>query len=234
MNLKEIFRKILFTMSNFFFPAPEAQKEKEEIKPEPIQHISPTSQKFMWIIDPGHSIHTPGKRSSDGEFLEYEFNRDIVRRMVPLLEKHGVPFLFSLDDYDAIKNDNTSLQERVKRINSFQEPVITISIHSNAQDTHGAPWGEATGIEVWYKQEDAFSRMLAATLQYNLLEALGWKDRGIKPSNRLYLLKKSKSPIVLSENGFFTNQLEKQALMLPEVRQKIAEAHVKTILKINE
>jgi N-acetylmuramoyl-L-alanine amidase len=42
--------------------------------------------KFLWILDNGHSKATPGKRSpklEDGrQFFEYEFNRDIVKRLM--------------------------------------------------------------------------------------------------------------------------------------------------------
>lgn len=30
------------------------------------------------LLDPGHGSNTPGKRSPDGRFLEYRFNRDIA------------------------------------------------------------------------------------------------------------------------------------------------------------
>jgi len=40
-------------------------------------------------IDPGHRKDTPGKRYAD--FLEYEFNDDIAKRLKKHLEHNGLP-----------------------------------------------------------------------------------------------------------------------------------------------
>ena len=33
------------------------------------------------LIEPGHGVNTPGKRSPNERFLEYAVNRDIVQRL---------------------------------------------------------------------------------------------------------------------------------------------------------
>ena len=46
--------------------------------------------KILWILDNGHGIDTPGKRSprlTDGrQLLEYRFNREVVGLILALLE----------------------------------------------------------------------------------------------------------------------------------------------------
>ena len=39
---------------------------------------------MLILIDPGHGIDTPGKRSPDGRFLEYLWNRQIVDLLIDL------------------------------------------------------------------------------------------------------------------------------------------------------
>ena len=45
--------------------------------------------KILWLLDNGHGADTPGKRSpklTDGrQFMEYEFNRNVVSFMMNLL-----------------------------------------------------------------------------------------------------------------------------------------------------
>ena len=52
---------------------------------------------IYWCLDNGHGKKTAGKRSpvfDDGEtqLFEYEFNRDIVRRIIIELDKVGVQY----------------------------------------------------------------------------------------------------------------------------------------------
>ena len=37
---------------------------------------------MLIVIDNGHGHNTPGKRSPDGKFLEYAYNREIATRIV--------------------------------------------------------------------------------------------------------------------------------------------------------
>ena len=52
---------------------------------------STTNGKILWLLDNGHGIDTPGKRSprlTDGrQLLEYRFNREVVSTMYELLER---------------------------------------------------------------------------------------------------------------------------------------------------
>ena len=84
------------------------------------------------LIDPGHGLDTPGKRSPDGRFLEAQFNREISRNIVYELKDRGY-------DAELLVNEATdiSLKERVSRANSHsshlgKDQVIIVSIHANA------------------------------------------------------------------------------------------------------
>ena len=96
------------------------------------------------LLDPGHGLNTPGKRSPDGHFLEAIYNRKIAKRIVAELQNKG---------YDAEllvpESEDISLQERVRRANEHchalgKSNVILVSIHVNAAGD-GTQWMNATG-----------------------------------------------------------------------------------------
>ena len=91
---------------------------------------TPTTWKIL--IDNGHGLNTPGKRSPDRQFLEAIYNREIAKRIVAELQNKG---------YDAEllvpEEEDISLNERVRRANEHcqihgKSNVILISIHVNA------------------------------------------------------------------------------------------------------
>ena len=65
------------------------------------------------LIDNGHGLDTPGKRSPDGTFREAIYTRQIAQRIVSDLQDR---------DYDAEllvpEDDDISLIERVRRVNA--------------------------------------------------------------------------------------------------------------------
>ena len=85
----------------------------------------------MIILDNGHGINTPGKRSPFEPVLyEYEFNRDIVKRISDKLNTLNIPNVILTPE-----EEDVSLSTRVKRANeiySYNPDAILISIHANA------------------------------------------------------------------------------------------------------
>ena len=73
------------------------------------------------LIDNGHGLNTPGKRSPDGQFLEAIYNREIAKRIVAELQNKG---------YDAEllvpEEEDISLNERVRRTNECLTFVLEI------------------------------------------------------------------------------------------------------------
>ena len=87
------------------------------------------------LIDNGHGVNTSGKRSPDGRFREYKYNREIAAAVVEHLKLRG---------YDAEllvpeEEEDISLEERARRANRITcqigRPVtdtFLVSIHVNA------------------------------------------------------------------------------------------------------
>ena len=130
------------------------------------------------LIDNGHGHNTPGKRSPDGKFREYAYNREIAKRIVADLIDRG---------HDAellVPEDNDiSLEERARRVNKIclasgqscptrsgispaptgHHNVILISIHINAAG-NGSKWTNATGWSVYTCKGQTSSDKLAECL----------------------------------------------------------------------
>ncbi len=203
--------------------------------PEPPKHQA----RYMWCLDNGHGKFTAGKRSpkfEDGtRFFEYEFNRDIVKRIIDQLTEKGVKFFNVVPEVDT---DNF-LKGRVDRANAFQSdlPKLFVSIHSNAAPAQSsAHWAVpgAKGMETWYYTGSSRGRKLASIFQKHMVSYTGMVNRGLKSTKKLYVIKNTKMSAVLTENGFYNHKGEAQELMKDEVRQSIADAHVAAIMEVEK
>ncbi|MEM1119626.1 MAG: N-acetylmuramoyl-L-alanine amidase [Bacteroidota bacterium] len=203
-----------------------------EPTPDPVpEQPDPPSQRYLWCLDNGHGKLTAGKRSpklKNGErFFEYEFNRIIVKGIIKELKKHGVRYYNVVPEVSV---DNF-LKGRVLRANNVPSdiPKIFLSVHANAGP---GTWTSAKGLETWYFHGSRTGKKLASVFQQQLVNQLGWTNRGIKsqPTKQFYVLRRTNMPAVLTENGFYNNRKEVYELLKKEVQQKIITAHVDAIL----
>ena len=106
---------------------------------------------FFQIDRNGHGGNTPGKRSPDGRFREYKYNREIARAVVEHLQLRG---------YDAQllvpEEEDIPLKERVLRGNKLScqighpiQETIIISIHVNAAGNGLRPFLISTKIAIF-------------------------------------------------------------------------------------
>jgi N-acetylmuramoyl-L-alanine amidase len=208
--------------------------EKAEVV---VGDIKPAThqQRYLWCLDNGHGELQQGKRAPaqvDGKlFEEWEFNRDIVRRIIESLKLHGVAY------YNVVPETQVDsfLSGRVNRANSKQSslPKIFVSIHANAAGLNapGQFNNGITGLETFHYPGSQSGKRLATTFQRYLVSELGWRDRGVK-EYPFYVLKHTSMPSVLTENGFYTDEEQTRKLLSNEWRQKIANAHIRAILEI--
>lgn len=214
-----------------------------EPKPDPVPEPKPSVKgRYLWCLDNGHGKLTPGKRSplfDDGQtrFFEYEFNRDIVARIKKQLDEKGVQYFITVPEVDI----DDFLEGRVNRANAKKSaiPKIFVSIHSNAAPARSSEsWGpdSVSGIETWFYHGSKTGQKLASVFHEHLIKETGWANRHLKsrPDSQFYVLRKTKMPSILTENGFYNNKAQAADLMKPEIRQKIADAHVKAILEVEK
>lgn len=218
-------------------PAEEEIPAEEETPPTPTHKA-----RYLWCLDNGHGKLTAGKRSPklDDEgtrFFEYEFNRDIVARIIQQLDELGVQYYNVVPEVEV----GNFLKERVARANKKTSNLkkIYLSIHSNAGPSSSVnSWAadNIKGIETWHHHAGGKGKKAAAIFQKHLIEKTGFKNRHLKSQSKkeFYVLRATNMPAILTENGFYNNKKEVKELMKDKVRQKIADAHVAAILEIEK
>ena len=189
------------------------------------------------LIDNGHGLNTPGKRSPDGLFREAFYNREIAKRVVADLSDRG---------YDAEllvpEDDDTSLAERVRRVNSRclllgKQNVILVSIHVNAAG-NGTKWLNATGWSVYTCKGQTGSDRLAECLCQAAIKNFpgrrirtDFSDGDSDWEEQFYILRKSMCPAVLTENFFMDNHSDLEYLQSRAGKQAVVDTHVEGIIE---
>lgn len=192
----------------------------------------------MIILDPGHGHTTKGKSSpvwSDGSQLhEWEFNRDVVRRIQRDLSQLGVKSVILVEEAFDIY-----VRVRAARANEIARQFpgsFGISIHGNASPPKIAGKGE--GWEVWTSPGQTESDKLAT----KLFESAKYYLQGFKMRKdfldgdpdkeaRLAMLVKTTCPFVLTENLFYDNEKECRFMISDYGKELIAKLHVDGIIE---
>lgn len=206
--------------------------------------------KHKWILDNGHGgvedeVYTtcPNWNKHDAStwhkmhvhngvpIYEGEFNRKVVDTIAYKLAGEGIQFEILVPE-----DEDISLKERVQRTNDFyknDKSCIFVSVHGNAFN------GSAKGFEVFTSKGITRSDKIAEKFAIETAKmfpdmVMRWdltdKDRD-KEAN-FYVLKHTHCPAILTENFFFDNPAEAILMMSDEGIDKIAQAHVNAILKI--
>lgn len=184
------------------------------------------------LIDNGHGVETPGKRSPDGSLREYRYCREIAADVVRQLRIHGVDARLLVPEDDDVR-----LSVRARRANSFcdrygTQNVLLVSIHNNAAG-NGSRWMSARGWEAWTSPGETRSDRLATCL-YDAAERLlpsGTPMRGRPGKEASFaILTRTLCPAVLTENLFQDNPSDVAYLLSPVGRAAIARLHSEGIL----
>ena len=188
------------------------------------------------LIDNGHGHNTPGKRSPDGKFREYAYNREIAKRIVADLIDRG-------HDAELIvpEDNDISLEERVRRVNALcsahgKSNVILVSVHVNAAG-NGSKWTNATGWSVYTCKGQTASDKLAECLCEAAIKNFPGKrirtdfsDGDSDWEENFYILRHTLCPAVLTEN-FFMDSLDLEFLQSKTGKQAIVDTHVEGIIE---
>ena len=183
------------------------------------------------------SHNTPGKRSPDGKFLEYAYNREIATRIVADLTDRGHNAQLLVPEPEDIP-----LSERVRRINAHcntlgKSNVILISIHVNAAG-NGTKWLNATGWSVFTCSGQTESDKLAECLCESAIKNFPGRrirtdmsDGDMDWEEGFYILRKSWCPAVLTENFFMDNHSDLEYLQSRAGKQAVVDTHVEGIVE---
>lgn len=148
-----------------------------------------------------HAGHNPDGKiacGASGLIKESTEARVIKDKVIQYLRKAGHTA------YDCTVNDGTSqndvLQKIVKKCNS-KDVNIDVSIHFNAGASDKKGNGKSTGVEVlvYSKESKAYDE---AKRVCDKLASLGFKNRGVKANDDLYVLRKTNAAAMLIEICF--------------------------------
>lgn len=135
----------------------------------------------------GHNSHVTGASKYLNELTE---DRKVKNEVIRLLKAQGHTVYDCTDDAGTTQSAN--LSNIVKKCNA-RSVDLDISIHLNA--------GGGTGVECWIYPNSS-SKDEATRICSKVSSALGIKNRGVKTSTSLYVLKSTKAPAVLVECCF--------------------------------
>lgn len=169
------------------------------------------------FIDPGHGGTDPGAGANS--LLEKYLTLAISLRIRALLEDYeNVQVKLSRDDDTTL-----SLKQRTDMANKWGADYL-ISVHINA--------GGGQGYEDFI-YNDASSASIARqnVMHAEITKYLGMTDRGEKRGN-LHMVRESKMPAILTENGFIDNAADATKLKQSSFIDKIAQGHVDGLVKI--
>ena len=187
----------------------------------------------QYIIDPGHGIPDGGAVASDGT-TEQELNLAIAQKVEKLLKSKKISVILSRSDENSIYTEGetvhakkvSDIRNRIALASKY-ENVPLISIHLNT-----FPDRSVSGTQVFYKDGDDTSRLLAQRLQDAFNQQLQEDNaKVIKPiSKNVYLFSHVENPSILIECGFISNDDELKKLKTEEYQNKIAEIIVNALI----
>ena len=145
-----------------------------------------------------HGGHSLKCRGASGYLDEVNEDRKVKIRVIELLRANGHTVYDCTDDNGATQNAN--LKAIVNKCNSHSVD-LDVSIHLNA--------GGGTGTEVYIYNSKSKAKDEATRIAEKISNALGIRNRGVKTSTNLYVLRKTKSPALLVECCFVDNSNDK-------------------------
>ena len=158
----------------------------------------------------GHNSIVPGANKYLNEVTE---DRSVKDKLIGYLRASGHTVYDCTDDAGTTQSAN--LSNIVKKCNAHAVD-LDISIHLNA--------GAGTGAEVWYYTGDNAGKAKAAAVSAAVAKALGIKDRGVKPSSDLYVLRNTKATAILVECCFVDSQTDAATWNADKCAKAIVEA----------
>jgi N-acetylmuramoyl-L-alanine amidase len=185
------------------------------------------------LIDNGHGVNTPGKRSPDGRLREYRYCRDIAVALCTKLLAAGYDAELIVQEETDVPL-NSGKDSRVSRVNKVCKMLgasncLLVSIHCNAAGS-GSQWLEARGWSVFVAQNaSANSKRLAECLA-DAAALQGLKIRKPLPTQKywvksLAMCRNTNCPAVLTENLFQDNRQDVEYLLSPAGKAAIVQLH---------
>lgn len=191
------------------------------------------ANRTLILIDNGHGMETPGKRSPDGSFREFAWAREVAHMVCDMLQAEGYNARLLVPE-----ERDVPLAERCSRANRYDKrSSILVSIHNNAAGD-GRQWLRARGWSIyttrgiteadrlaeaiWQRAAKVFRAPL--TVRSYTAQALGHDYEA-----DFYLLLHTYMPAVLVENFFQDNREDVAYLRTGAAKAACAEVIVQGV-----
>lgn len=186
---------------------------------------------YRIALDAGHYKNTPGKRClksiDPNETREWYLNSRICDKIQSLLKDYNCEVL-RLDDTTG--NSKVTLEERVKKSNSWKADIL-VSVHHNA----GINGGSGGGIVVFNssKYPNNENERLKKLIYNGLIKYTGLKGNRSNPTptGNLYIINYTKATAVLCECGFMDSTVDTPIILTEEFADNAAKGIVEGIME---
>lgn len=181
------------------------------------------------IVDAGHGGEDPGKISNYSGVYEKDINLSIANMLSELLRTAGYRVIMTREEDKLEYREGTTdiTEKRRQDLNRRKEIMdnsgadIVVSIHLNDFSQ-----SKYYGAQVFYPPNCEKSKALALSIQKALREEVdpSNKREALLKSTPIVILRNLKTPTVIVECGFLSNQQEEQKLRSEDYQKKIAKA----------
>lgn len=179
------------------------------------------------IIDPGHGgseVGTVGMYEGN-EVYEKDVNLDICTALEIMLKKCGVSTYMLRDDDTYI-----NISKRPEIANE-KDGYFYLCIHNNASENP-----EINGVQVYYSESapsfDNMTNREVSKIYYDNIAKLGLKKSGMVDNPKYIVIYKSKTPAIIVENAFMSNEDDLELLMNDEFKVKLASALCQSTIEL--
>lgn len=193
------------------------------------------SKKLALILDDGHGMETPGKRSPITNMRENDFNRAVVSHMVTickacnLLYKEVAPTDIDTPLSVRTKSANDWYSSLKKQYGANNIICVYLSIHANA--------GGGYGAETWvHSKATSDTVALGAKISAELAK-LGLRNRGVKkgytnnPKDNYAVNRDTNMTSVLIEHAFMDTKEDAAKLLDYGFRCNCAIADITAVMR---
>ncbi len=209
----------LFLFSILILSACTSNPDNNNVK---HNNIKNSNTAFKVVIDAGHGGKDVGASGASGQY-EKDFTLSVSKKVEKLLGQEPAIEVFMTRTDDSFISQESRF--RPKYANKLNADVF-ISIHGN---TFSDP--DVSGTETFYYHEN--SRLFAETLQKHVVEATGFRDRGVMKKD-LFVVKDTKMPAALIEVGYLTNLEDESKMWTDDFQNLVATSIVEGIKEYQE
>lgn len=186
------------------------------------------------IVDAGHGGEDPGKISNFSKVNEKDINLSLAKLLTNELKTAGYQVIMTREEDKLVYSEGTTdiLDKRKQDLTRRKEIMdksgadLVVSIHLNDFSQ-----SKYYGAQVFYPPNSEESKNLALSVQKVLREDVdpSNKREALVKSTPIVILRNLKTPTVVVECGFLSNQQEEQKLRTESYQLKIAKAIKKGI-----